>query len=80
MVKCFWAKREAKYSGLIVGRGIVRTSPLKVATIKEVSLPEKKNLLSILLLIVCFIVNLLIALQIVRFRCRICLGNHFPGE
>ena len=31
MVKCFWAKRETDYLGFIVGNGIVRTSPSKVA-------------------------------------------------
>jgi hypothetical protein len=40
MVKCFWAKRETEYLGLIVGNDIVRTSPSKVATVKDWPLTE----------------------------------------
>ena len=35
MVKCFWAKRETDYLGFIVGNGIARTSPSKVAAVKD---------------------------------------------
>jgi hypothetical protein len=43
MVKCFWAKHETDYLGFIVGNGIVRTSPSKVATIKDWHLPETQK-------------------------------------
>ncbi len=43
MVKCFWAKRETDYLGFIVGNGIVRTSPSKVAAVKDWPLPETQN-------------------------------------
>ncbi len=35
MVKCFWAKRETEYLGFIVGNGNIRTSPSKVAEVKD---------------------------------------------
>jgi len=35
MVKRFWAKQETDYLGFIVGKGIVRTSPSKVATVED---------------------------------------------
>jgi len=40
MVECFCAKRETECLGFIVGNGIVRTSPSKVATVKDWPLPE----------------------------------------
>ncbi len=40
MVKCFWAKRETEYLGFIVGNGNIRTSPSKVAAVKDWPLPE----------------------------------------
>jgi hypothetical protein len=43
MVKCFWAKRERDYLGFIVGNGIVRTSPSKVASVKDCPLPETQK-------------------------------------
>ena len=43
MVKYFWAKRETDYLGLIVGNGIIRTSPSKVAAVKDGSLPETQK-------------------------------------
>ena len=43
MVKCFWAKRETDYFGFIVGNRIVRTSPSKVATVKDWPLPETQK-------------------------------------
>ena len=43
MVKCFWAKRETDYLGFIVGNGIVRTSPSKVAAIKDWPLHETQR-------------------------------------
>ena len=42
-VKCFWAKRETKYFGIIVGNCIVRTSPSKVAAVKDWTLPKTKK-------------------------------------
>ena len=58
MVKFFRAKRDTKYLGFIVGSGIVRTSPLKVAARfgSRIGLYRKhKNKLSILLLSIRFI-------------------------
>jgi hypothetical protein len=43
MVTCFWAKWETEYLGFIVGNGIVRTSPSKVATAKDWPLPETQT-------------------------------------
>jgi hypothetical protein len=43
MVKCFWAKMETDYLGFIVGNGIVRTSPSKVAAVKDWPLPETQK-------------------------------------
>jgi hypothetical protein len=43
MVKCFCAKRETDYLGFIVGNGIVRTSPSKVASVKDWPLPETQT-------------------------------------
>ncbi len=43
MVKCFWAKRETDYLGFNVGNGIVRTSPSKVAAVKDWPLPETQK-------------------------------------
>ena len=40
MVKCFGATRETDNLGFIVGNGIVRTSPSKVALVKDLPLPE----------------------------------------
>ena len=42
-VKYFWAKREIDYLGFIVGNGIVRTSPSKVAAVKDWPLPETQK-------------------------------------
>ena len=42
-VKCFWAKRESKYLDYIVGNGIVRTSPCKVAIVKDWPLSETQK-------------------------------------
>ncbi len=38
-VKCFRAKRETEYLGFIVGNGNLRTSPSKVASVKDWPLP-----------------------------------------
>jgi hypothetical protein len=43
MVKCLWAKRKTDYLGFIIGNGIVRTSPSKVAAVKDWSLPETQK-------------------------------------
>ncbi len=43
MVKCFWAKRETDYLGFIVGNGNIRTSPSKVAALKDWPLPETQE-------------------------------------
>ncbi len=43
ILKCFWAKRETEYLGFIVGNGNFRTSPSKVATVKDWPLPETQN-------------------------------------
>jgi hypothetical protein len=42
-VKCFWAKRLTKRLGFIVGNSIVRTSPSKVAAIKDWPLPKTQK-------------------------------------
>ncbi len=43
MVKCFWAKRETEYLGFVVRNGNIRTSPSKVATVKDWPLPETQK-------------------------------------
>ena len=43
MVKCFWAKQETEYLSFIVGNGIVRTSPSKVAAAQDWPLPETQK-------------------------------------
>ena len=43
MIKCFSAKRETDYLDFVVGNGIVRTSPSKVATVKDWPLPETQK-------------------------------------
>jgi hypothetical protein len=43
MVRCFWAKIETEYLGFIVGSGNVRTSPAKLASVKEWPLPETQK-------------------------------------
>jgi len=43
IVKCFWAKRVTKHLGFIIGNSIVRTSPSKVAAIKDWPLPETQK-------------------------------------
>ena len=43
MVKGFWANQETEYLGFIVGNGIVRTSPSKVAAVKDWPLPETQK-------------------------------------
>ena len=35
MVKCLWAKRETEYLSFIIESGIVRTSPSKMATVRN---------------------------------------------
>ncbi len=40
MVKCFWAKHEIEYLGFIVKNGNNRTSPSKVASVKDWPLPD----------------------------------------
>jgi len=40
MVKCFWAKIESVYLGFIVGSGHARTPPGKLASVKDLPLPE----------------------------------------
>ena len=43
MFKCFWAKRETDYLGFIVGNGIVRMPPSKVAAVKDWPLLETQK-------------------------------------
>ena len=43
MVKCFWAKRETDYIGFNVRNGIVRTSPSRIAVVKDWPLPETQK-------------------------------------
>jgi hypothetical protein len=43
MVKCFRAKRETVYFGFIVGNGNIRTSPSKVAAVKDWPLPKTQK-------------------------------------
>ncbi len=42
-VKCFWAKWETEYLGFMVGNGNIRTSPSKVAEVKDWPLPETQK-------------------------------------
>jgi hypothetical protein len=43
MITSFWAKREAEYIGFVVGSGIGRTSPSKVAAVNDLPLPETQT-------------------------------------
>ncbi len=43
IVKYFWGKRETEYLGFIVERDIARTSPSKVAAVKNWPLPETQK-------------------------------------
>ena len=64
MVKCFWATRETEYIGFIVGNGIVRTSPSKVA-VKDWPLPETQKQVKSFVSFCSFIVSPFTTLRIV---------------
>ena len=68
MVKCFWAKRETKYFGFIVGSGNVRTYQSKFPAVKDWPLPETQKHVISFVAFFSFIVILFTTLQIVRLH------------
>jgi hypothetical protein len=60
-VKCFWAKIDTEYLGFLVRSGNVRTSPAKLAAVKDWPLPETQKQAKSFVAFVHFIANLFTA-------------------
>ena len=41
MAKCFWARKETEYLGVVVGTGTLRTAPDKISAVRD--RPKLKN-------------------------------------
>jgi hypothetical protein len=68
IVKCCWAKRETEYLGFIVGNCIFRTSPSKVAIVKDWPLPDTQKQIKYFVAFCSFIVSLFTTLRTVRLH------------